>query len=431
MGVRNVAIGGIRDSSYSYYARLNRVKLEQALQKNTRYQESLQSAREIQGVRPVDKVNQVSLESDLKFLEKYTSSMVGVMQSANTLRFDNRGGVMNDLTVSSSDTEVADASMRYALRNPKDLTVSVSQIAIAQQNISQGVVSDATASGDLDFSITDGRNQTVQIAVSARAADNTARTNGEMLNEAVRQINENSSLGVRASIAKKDGVASLVLKAKETGEKNAFEVSVSSLGVMGLDQVHTSAQNAVYSVKEGKTSRNYESSSNDVSLDYGSIGLTLKAEGTAVISSHPDAKKVTEAFGELIDSFNQAISVLNDNQNRGTGVAMQQRSFQQGIAPKDTLTRMGITTNKDGTLALDKATFEKRLRDEPGLSNQLIGGNFSIAQIAFNKADAALRTSADSLINNQGRTTGMGNFTGTAQMVSSYAGLGLMIDYLI
>lgn len=431
MGVRNVAIGGIRDSSYSYYARLNRVKLEQALQKNTRYQESLQSTGRVQGVRPVDKVNPVSLESDLKFLEKYTSSMVGVMQSANTLRFDNRGGIMNDLTVSSSDMEVAEAAKRYALKNPKDLTVSVSQVATAQQNISQGVISETEAAGDLRFSITDGRNQTVQIAVSARTDDETARTNGEMLYEAVHQINENSSLGVKASVTEKDGVASLVLKAKETGEKNAFEVSVSSLGVMGLDQVHTSAQNAIYSVKEGKTSRNYESSSNEVSLDYGSIGLTLKAEGTAVISSHPDARKVTEAFGELIDSFNQAINVLNENSNRGTGVAMQQRSFQQGIAPKDTLMRMGITTNKDGTLTFDKAAFEKRLRDEPGLSNQLIGGNFSIAQIAFNKADAALRTSADSLINNQGRMVGMGNFTGTAQMVSSYAGLGLMIDYLI
>lgn len=426
-----MALGSIGGSSYGYYARLNMVKLEQALQKNTRYQESLQAVEGTQAVRPVDPVKPVSLQSDLNFLEKYTSSMVGVMQSANTLRFDNRGGIMNDLTVSSSDSEVADAVKRYALKNPKDLTVSVSQVAVAQQNVSQGVVSSIVATGDLDFSITDSKNQSVQIAVSNQREDGSARTNVEMLAEAARQVNDNSSLGVRASVVEKDGTVSLMLQAKETGEKNAFDVSVNSLGVMGLNQVRTSAQDAVYSVRDGKNSRNYESSSNDVTLEYGSIGLTLKSEGTTTISSHPDSKKVTEALGELVDSFNQAIGVLNQNRGRGTGVAMQQRSFQQGLAPAATLNRMGITANKDGTLTLDKATFEKRLQDEPGLTNQLIGGNFSVAQIAYNKADAALRTNADSLLNNQSRTIGMGNFTGTAQMVSSYAGLGLMIDYLI
>lgn len=425
-----MALEGIGGSS-GYYARLNRVKLEQALQKNTRYQENFQNVEGIQAVPPVDKVSPVSLESDLKFLEKYTSSMVGVMQSASTLRSDNRGGVMGELSVSSSDTEVADAVRGQTLRNPRELTVSVSQIAVAQQNASQGLISDAAATADLDFSITDGSNQTVQVAVSAQNESGSGRTNGEMLDEAVRQINANSSLGVRASVAEKDGAASLVLQAKETGEKNAFEVSVSSLGVMGLDQAQTSAQDAVYSVKEGRGSRSYESSSNDVTLDHGSIDLTLKSEGTVTISSHPDETKVADAFGELIDSFNQAISVLNENRDNGTGVAAQQRSFQQGIAPADTMTRMGIKANKDGTLTLDKTALEQRLRDEPELVNQLTGSDSSAAQIAFHKAEAALRTSADSLINNQGRTIGMGNFTGTAQMVGSYAGLGMMIDYLV
>lgn len=430
-----MAIGGIGGSTYGYYARLNMVKLEQALQKNTRYQESLHAVGGNQNVRPVDPVDPVkpvSLQSDLNFLEKYTSSMVGVMQSANTLRFDNRGGIMNDLTVSSSNSDVAEATKRYALKNSKDLTVSVSQVAVAQENISQGIAGSAVSTSDLDFSITDSKNQTMQIAVSSQREDGSTRTNAEMLEEAVRQVNDNSSLGVRASVVEKDGSVSMMLQARETGEKNGFDVSVNSLGVMGLNQVRTAAQDAVYSVRDGRNSRNYESSSNDVTLEYGSIGLTLKSEGTATISSHPDPQKVTEAFGELVDSFNHAIDVLNQNRDRGTGVAMQQRSFQQGLAPASTLTRMGITTNKDGTLKFDKDTFEKHLKDEPGLTNQLIGGNFSVAQIAFNKADAALRTNADSLLNNQSRMMiGMGNFTGTAQMVNSYAGLGLMIDYLI
>lgn len=422
-----MAMGKIGTDQFNYYASLNRAKLAVALQKNPRYQQQIQADGNVSAVQPVQKIDRVSLQKDLDFMEEYVDSMTGLMQASNDLRTGNRTGAMSDLTVTSSNTEVAEVSERLTLRTAMDLSVSVKQLAASQHNASQGVRGESLASADLDFTITDGQNNSLAVLVHTDNPNGVARTNRELLKEAADRINSRSDFGVRAYVEEREGISSLHLQSKGTGVKNGFHVAVEGGSLMGLDQEKTAAKDAVYSVRDGRTERQYQSATNQVTLDYGRVSMTLKGEGTGNISIQPDVERVSKSFSNLVDSYNQAITMLNRNQDRGTGVSMHQRSFQQGLAPAATLERIGISTKEDGTLILDHAKLETSLKSDPELTKQLIGGGFSIAQTAFNKANAALRTSSESLINrSQGAV-----LSGVGAMFGTYAGLGLIIDYLV
>lgn len=422
-------VGNTGLNNQYYYATLNRVKLAAALQKNPRYQQQIQSSGSNAALEPISKIDRVSLQKDIDFMEEYATSMTDLMQSASDLRLSNRTGSMSRLEVGSSNQDVAEVSQRMTLRNSMDLTVSVSQVATAQQNSSQGVRASSLASGDLGFTITDGSNQALTVDISSVSQDGVARTNREQLKEAAERINSRDEFGVRAYVEERDGVSSLYLQAKETGVANSFHVSVESGSLLGIEQERTQAKDAVYTVKEGNRSMEYQSSSNEVTLDFGRVNMRLKSAGETNISIQPDVSAVSESFSKLIDSYNNAMTMLNENSSRGTGVAMHQRSFQQGLAPSATLERMGITVGKDNTLSLDKDKLESRLKAEPELTKQLIGGTHSIAQTAFNKANAALRTSSESLINQSG---GFGKaMSGMNALFGNYTGLGLVIDYLV
>lgn len=424
MTVRNNGLG----SQNIYYAQLNRAKLAQALQKNPCYQQKVQETSGKSQALPVPQIDRVSLQEDLDFTETYVNSMTNLMQAASRLRPNSLSDGAGKLDVQSSDTAVAEVSERMTLRNSMELTVSVSQLATAQQNSSQGVRGYSLASGDLDFTITDGSNQFLTVEVSTNNEEGVARTNRELMEEAASLVNGRKEFGVRAYVEERDGNVSLRLQSKETGVKNGFHVSVESGSLMGLDQERTAAQDAVYSTQEGRNSREYRSSSNQVTLDYGRVNMTLKAVGEADISIQPDVEQVADAFKTLVDSYNQAITMLNSNSSRGTGVAMHLRSFQQGLGPSSSLERMGVTANKDGTLSLDSKAFMERMKAEPELTKTLLSGNHSIAQTAFNKANAALRTSFESLIN---RSHGMRPEDNMNLLFANYGSLGLMIDYLV
>lgn len=424
MTVRNNGLG----SQNIYYAQLNRAKLAQALQKNPCYQQKVQETSGKSQALPAPQIDRVSLQEDLDFTETYVNSMTNLMQAASRLRPDGLSDGAGKLDVQSSDTAVAEVSERMTLRNSMELTVSVSQLAAAQQNSSQGVRGYSLASGDLDFTITDGSNQFLTVEVSTTNEGGVARTNRELMEEAASLVNGRKEFGVRAYVEERDGNVSLRLQSKETGVKNGFHVSVESGSLMGLDQERTAAQDAVYSTQEGRNSREYRSSSNQVTLDYGRVNMTLKAVGEADISIQPDVEQVADAFKTLVDSYNQAITMLNSNSSRGTGVAMHLRSFQQGLGASSSLERMGVTANKDGTLSLDSKAFMERMKAEPELTKTLLSGNHSIAQTAFNKANAALRTSFESLIN---RSHGMRPEDNMNLLFANYGSLGLMIDYLV
>ena len=201
--MRRMAVGKVGSSDYNYYQNVSQMRLERALEKNPRYQQSLQA------VKPVSRVSSYYNNGGLEFIKSYSSTMADVMSSANSLRSANSGSVANKMAAASSDTAVAEAALKYSSRTSKEMTLDVESVAKAQTNVSDGVKVLDQAVSDMDFTLTQKGNS-LSVQVSASKADGTARTNKEMLEEAARQINAGNS-GVTAALTEEKGVMTLKL----------------------------------------------------------------------------------------------------------------------------------------------------------------------------------------------------------------------------
>lgn len=428
-------IGSSYNNYFSYQQAVSQVKLQQALAKNPKiqaYQKQMESVS--------DTYKEQYRSSSMDFLRDYSTTMSDVMQSANSLRANNTSGVMNTLVSGSSDASVASVSNRYTLRQEKDMTLDVAQLASAQQNVSQGVQSNAAAQQDMAFSIS-GAKGSFDINVSAMRSDGTAKTNSEMLKEAAAAINSTAS-GVTASVTQKDGKSVLTLESRNTGTNAAFQVSGQMGAAEGLQNVSAQAANAQYSVTaDGKTMQ-YTSQSNDVQLDYGRMQAELKGTGSTEISVRPDTDKIVSAVSDLLNSYNKAVDFLGDNAAHGQGAANQLQNFSRALASDKTLEKLGISTDKEGNLVLDKEKLVKSLKEEPGLTKQLLSGSAGLAQNLYNRGVSAMNTNSASLIHNDIQAINeyaiadpfqsMNLYSRSgAYTMNNYATLGLMMNYLV
>ena len=97
--------------------------------------------------------------------------------------------------------------------------------------------------------------------------------------------------------------------------------------------------------------------------------------------------------------------------------------------------------NKDGTLSFDKETLIANMKKEPNLVRDVISGRNGIAQAAFDRSSAAMRTNSAQLVQNMRQTeasqaTDSYHFMNTfsksgAYNLSNYMALGLMMDYFV
>ncbi len=413
---------------YSYMAAANNVRLIQALSSNPRYQEA---------VTPISPVNN-SIKDSMAFVKEYSSGMSSLMQAATELKSTNSSGVMQDLAVTSSDTAVADVTERLPVRTTGEIQLEVSQIAQAQTNISEAVGAYDTASADMDFTITGSRG-TVDIQVSALNENGSARTNAQMLRDAAAQIND-SGIGVTASVVEENGDVSLKLESSRTGTSYGFTVSGDLGSASGADAVQTAAANAQYSVTENGVQRDYTSSTNDITVNAGRIGVTLTGTGETTIRSDIDPEKAAAALSDLVKNYNNMLEILNDNYGRGTGVDRQLRNLVRGLGSEQSLEVLGITVNDDATLNFDPEVLGESLEKDPAFVRDLISGTGGIADTAFNKALGGMNMNSASLVNGDlsdqlssyapyyGTNMFMG---GNAYLQSNYYAAGLMMNYLI
>lgn len=416
---------------YDYQASINNIRLAQALSKNTKYIQSSSS-----NVSPVTG----SLKDSIRFMKQYNSSMSDLMSAANALRNSNRSGIMNDFTVSSSDESVATAKEKFNLRDVKELSLDIAQLARAQSNVSDSVKSSDAASGDMNFTV-GNRFGSIDVNVSAVNSDGSVKTNIQMIREAASQINAGSQ-NVRANVVEKDGAVSLELTGTHTGSNNGFYVKGNLGAVAGLDKIQTEAANSIYSVTADGKTQQYESGSNNVSVDFTRIDVQLKSVGKTTIKSDVDSKQVAEAVGNLVNAYNASLKLLNDNYERGTGVDRQLRNLVAGLGPEQSLEKLGITVNKDATLKFDESTLQKSLKENPSLTKDLISGTNGIANKAFNKAVTGMNVNSGSLVNHDIETAQNEVMTSPyhafnlysksgAYTLNNYYALGMMVNYLI
>lgn len=431
-----MAIGGIGGNSsyYNYQNTISQIRLQQALSKNTRYQQRVEATTGTGAVTGGFQKDSVA------FLRSYSGTMSDVMSSANALRQANQSGVMKDMAVSSTDSAVASATKKYAVRTEQKVSLDVTQTALTQQNVSTAVSGGERAVQDMDFTIA-GKKGDVSVQVSRVSDDGSTKTNRDMLKEAAKQINSGNT-GVTASVVEKDGKVSLALESDNTGTQSTFQISGDLGAAAGADTVSREAQDAKYSATEGKTTRDYVSQSNNITLDNGKIGVTLKSAGKTDIVTAPDSEKVASAVSDLINSYNKAVSFLESNQSRGTGVSTQLTGLEKNLLSTQSMDALGISKNKDGSLTLDKAKLKESLSSDPKLTKDLIDGSFGLAQTAFNRASGAMSTNSASLVNydlqqmDQAAESDPFNFMNMysrngAYNMANYSALGLMMNYLV
>lgn len=430
-----MAIGGIGSSFNNMYGisnSYNDYRLQTALAKHGLSGTNKTSSK--------SGTSQAVSNGSVDFLKQYNTAMSDLMSSANSLMAANSSGVMSDLTVSSSDTDIADASINYRPREAKEFTVDVKQLAQAQQNNSNEVKGGQAAAGDMDLKIQSAQGKVINVNVSATYDDGTAKTNRQMLKEAASQINSANG-NVRAKVIEKDGNVSLQISGKETGRHNSFSVSGKFGAAEGLDQETTSAQNAEYTVTQNGRTTSHASDTNSIALDLGRIGVQLKDTGSVKISTAPDDKKIISAVEDLAKSYNSAIELLSANSGRGSGVERQLRNMLMGIAPERSLELIGITTNKDGTLKVNTETLAEQLKKDPTLTRDIISGANGMASRAYGKATGGLEANSVSLINNDLKAAEVDNITSEynfmnmfarsgAYNLNNYYALGLMVNYL-
>ncbi|HCT91183.1 MAG TPA: hypothetical protein DF613_07375 [Lachnospiraceae bacterium] len=433
-----MAINGINSfgtSYYSYQSTINNMRLAQALSKNPRASQAYSGYGS-----KYSTTRSAAMQSDISFAKEYSTSMSDLMGAANELRSTNRGSVLNDLTVSSSDTSIATAKEKLTVRDQKDIQLDVQQIAQAQVNTSDGVRASGRAESDMNFTVDDG-TKSVNVRVGARNNNGVSRTNVDMLKEAAEQINMGNT-GVTASVVQKDGIASLQLESKSSGTDNAFRVSGEMGAAAGAENVRTEAANAKYSVTSNGRTMQYESQSNEVTMDSARIGVSLEGVGKATISAGVDVDKTASALDNLVKSYNSSLKLLNDNYGRGTGVNRQLRNMASGLGSSQTLEKLGITVNKDATLSFDRGSFVENMKENPSQTRELVSNVSNMAERAYAKATAGMNVSSSSLVN--GDISSMSSKTITnpynvfamysrsgAYNMSNYYAVGTMMSYLI
>ena len=112
------------------------------------------------------------------------------------------------------------------------------------------------------------------------------------------------------------------------------------------------------------------------------------------------------------------------------------------VAGSTDMEQAGISTNKDGTLSLDKEKLAKSLKEDPDLTLDILSGNNGIAQTVFNRASSAMRSSASSLLSNDLAQVDQMQYTDPfsfmnmyskngAKNLNNYYALGMMMNYLV
>lgn len=388
-----MSVNGIGQGYYGNYygtssiSSLYKTQLQQAMQKINR--SSAVSNSNV--TRYMDK-------SSSDFLKTYNSSMSSLMTSASKLRTASNS-VWNSTKISASDEAVMDVEQKYRMSSNDTYEVNVKQLAAGQVNSTNSVAASETAKTDAVFSISNAKG-TKTFEVKAQDDAGNFKTNEQMYQEMAAAINE-SGMGVKAEVSAKDGNVQLTLSSEKTGEANAFKAEGSFAEETGLNKVSKEAQDAKYTVsKNGRQAQEYTASENEVSMDFGRMSATLKKEGKTTLEVGVDNDKVISAVKDVVNAYNSAVTMLQDNFDRGYGVERQLGNMlRMGVAEKS-LEKVGIKQDGEGQLHLDEAKLTESLKKNPGLTKELLGGSFSLAQSVFDDGRQGLNQSGASLIQN-------------------------------
>lgn len=329
---------------------------------------------------------QVSAVSELKSgINEFASALTTLAES---------GGLSTQLSSSGAAVKVSAASgAKIASLNA---SVSVARLATAQVAVTRDTFSTTGSIG----------TGTLQLRMGTVASDGTFTANGTTIPAITINSSDAASLqkvadkitaakaGVTASVVTDANGQRLVLRSTE-GANQAFTLTATpdsdsvSPGLERLNvdfnadnggaDVVTLAGNAVFSI-DGVP---MVSASNKITGADG-VNLELKAvttDGPVTLSSSTPTDALKEAVNNVVAAYNQMLTSVNKATDPITGdlradpAAMAMKRSLQKLTISDltgkkdgsptTLAQIGVATNNDGTLRVDKDMLAKALTNNP------------------------------------------------------------------
>lgn len=358
--------------------------------------------------RPINvlQTRKLNFQTQSTAFQDLNTKLLGLKFKAEAIK---EGGTFFPRTVVSSAETVATATAAAGTARGT-YTVTVSALAkgsVAAATVTKTATTDsiATANGSFQFKL--GATGTVQtVAVTA----------GMTLDGLVTAIN-NLNAGVKASAVNTGTAASpaykLTITSNATGSANNI-VIVSDPTTLTIANTQTATDAAFTMTGLGSFTR----ATNTFSDVVDGVTITLKAgTGSADLVVDYDKGGVQQRLQNFIDAYNDVVRSI-DSQTvvtkgsdgrttigafTGDGTTRLLRQSLRSLlvtrvnAAYQTLANVGITTQRDGTLALDATKLQKTLTDNPkGVSDLFAGPDSNtssgIADLFYAAADTATKT---------------------------------------
>jgi flagellar capping protein FliD len=279
------------------------------------------------------------------------------------------------------------------------MSLSINQLAQSQENRSNSLLATGinnVQSGFNHFSIEkDGRTSNFNITVNATDSNRTVQ---QKMADAINR--QNTGITARVDYNATTRESALVLTTRETGANQSFSIqdtngnAVSNLGIGNMTR---QAQDASYTV-DGNA---YTSNTNTVELSNGLSATFLKEANSIDINVARDDKSINNAIRELVNNFNQLREAAMDNRTDRGAQNLISRLDGLSSAFSVSLSRAGVTQNRDGYLQIDTEKLEASIKD--GSAERTFGANAGFTQRLNTVADMAEKN-PNQFISHQSRT---------------------------
>lgn len=304
--------------------------------------------------------------NQLTTLENQVSALQGIQTDVQNLdndvqQLNSITGPLASNTVTSSNSGVATASAASGTALGSHV-VTVNNLATTATWTSGEFASSSTALPAGTFTITTGSGATP------------ITTNGsETLTDVANQIN-GDNLGVTASVITDANGARLAIDANSSGAASNFTITGSASFGFTQPVTGTNASLTVDGVPISSASNTVSGALPGVTINL--LGASAGAQVT--LNIQPDTSSASTAINQFVTDYNKVMSDINaqfDDTSSGQGPLAQdsnminlQNAVEQSLSFLGTgssvnLSDLGISFNKDGSLAVDSSTLQNTLQN--------------------------------------------------------------------
>lgn len=331
-------------------------------------------------------------------LQTFNSKVLAFLTAVDSVR---DGTDVLAHTATSSNPNVVTAT---ADSNASTGTTSITVLALARNAIATSTTSGltsadakvATATGTFTFRVGSGSNQQVNVD---------ATTTLQGLADAINA----KGAGASASVVNTGTAANpdfrLRIASNDTGLSNDLTI-VADPTTLGVT-VSQAARNASFNVTGFSDPLSREHNTFDDVIP--GVTISLAAEGGPVtISVATDTQAVTDNVKSVVNAFNDIVNFVASQSQVTQDTSTAARSIQAGPLAFDgtvqnvlaslhgvlsgavpgltgnltLLAQVGVSTNRDGTLAFDSSKLATALASGPGSVSALFGGNGAVGGVA-------------------------------------------------